>query len=124
MSLCLCMCACLYVFVFACVRLYACVCVHVCVCVYLQVRKYIQAERDVCQCETKQPVYRVIKFYQRYLRQSQQDSMAKASVWKSTEVYTSNTRALVLEVIAKLLAGGAHLNYTTGTGVMPRWPSV
>ncbi|KAK7096475.1 hypothetical protein V1264_005770 [Littorina saxatilis] len=78
------------------------------------VRKQIHADQDMCRCETRVPVYRVIKLYQSFLRQSRTDSMAKALVWKSADVYQSNTRSLILQTVAKLLAGGAALNYTTG----------
>ncbi|XP_076438814.1 uncharacterized protein LOC143277796 [Babylonia areolata] len=79
-----------------------------------EVRKLIQAEQDRCRCWAKQVVYRVVRYYRRFLREQRGDSVAKAAVWRTPAVYRSQTRALVLEVCAKLLAGGAPINYTTG----------
>ncbi|KAL8595537.1 hypothetical protein ACOMHN_000745 [Nucella lapillus] len=79
-----------------------------------EVKKLLAGQRDPCRCFSKRPVYRLIGFYQRFLRDSRPDSVPKAQVWRTPAVFLSPTRALVMDVCAKLLAAGAAVNYTTG----------
>ena len=71
-------------------------------------------DEPVCQCAVRQPVYRLVKVYQAFLRSVKEDGTPRSCVGKSVKVFKSSFRSDTFSIAANLLARGEGVNYTTG----------
>ncbi|KAK7497830.1 hypothetical protein BaRGS_00010964 [Batillaria attramentaria] len=68
----------------------------------------------VCACVVKQPIYKLVRVYQAFLRDIKEDGIPRSCVWKSVKVFKSSFRSDVFSIASNLLARGESLNYKTG----------